>query len=48
MAAMEMPGWLDFLGGLVDPISSFWRRVGDLETEHYREALASITVDLPI
>ncbi len=45
---MEMPGWLDLLGGLVERSRGFWRKVGDLETEQYREALSGIRVDRPI
>lgn len=45
---MEMPGWLDLLGGLIEHSRGFWRRVGDLETEQHREALAAIAIDRPV
>ncbi|MCB1885885.1 MAG: sulfotransferase [Geminicoccaceae bacterium] len=46
--AMEMPGWLDMLGGLVERAPGFWRRVGGLESNANRDALDAIRVDRPV
>ncbi len=45
---MEMPGWLDLLGGLIERTQGFWRKVGDLETEQHRDALGAIAIDRPV
>ena len=46
--AMEMPGWLNMLGGLVERAPGFWRRLGNLETNAHQDALDGITIDRPI
>jgi hypothetical protein len=45
---MEMPGWLDLLGGLIEHSRGFWRKVGDLETDQHQDALAAIAIDRPV
>jgi hypothetical protein len=46
--AMEMPGWLDKLGGVVERWAGFWQRLGDLESRVYADELAKIAIDRPI
>jgi Sulfotransferase family len=45
---MEMPGWLDVLGRLVDRTPGLMRRLGDLESSIHRDALEGIVIDRPI
>jgi len=43
-----MPGWLDTLGRLTDRAGGVLRRLGNLESNVYRDALDSIAIDRPI
>jgi hypothetical protein len=36
---MEMPRWLDALGGLIDRTAGFWQKLGDLESSANRAEL---------
>ena len=45
---MEMPAWLDMLGRLTDRSGGFFRRLGDLESNIYRDILEDIAIDRPI
>jgi hypothetical protein len=45
---MEMPGWLDLLGRLMDRVGGLGRRLGNLESSIHRDALDEIAVDRPI
>ncbi len=47
-AGMEMPGWLDRLGGFVERTGGFWRWLGDLESRVFAADLAEIAIDRPI
>ena len=46
-ATLEMPGWLDALGGFIDRTAGFWQKVGDLESSAHREQLDAIRIDRP-
>jgi Sulfotransferase family len=46
-AALEMPGWLDALGGFIARTAGFWQKVGDLESSAYREQLDAVRLDRP-
>lgn len=45
---MEMPRWLDTLGGLIDRTRGFWLKLGDLETNAHKDQLDAIPIDRPI
>ena len=45
---MEMPGWLDLLGGMIDRTAGFWQGLGNLETRAFAAELEDITIDRPI
>jgi hypothetical protein len=45
---MEMPGWLDPLGGFVERTRGFWRKLGVIETKAYQEALDAIAIHRPV
>lgn len=45
---MEMPGWLDTLGGFIDRTAGFWQKLGDLESSANRTELDAIPIDRPI
>ena len=45
---MEMPGWLDMLGRLMDKAGTLMRRVGNLESSAHRDILDEIAIDRPI
>jgi hypothetical protein len=47
-AGIEMPGWIDRLGGFVERTQWFWRKLGASETNAYQEALDRIQVDRPV
>jgi hypothetical protein len=47
-AALEMPGWLDGLGRLVERGAGFWQRLGDLESRVYAHELEGIRVERPV
>jgi hypothetical protein len=47
-ASMEMPGWIDRLGGLVERTQGFWRRLGEIETTAHKHALDAIEIDRPV
>ncbi len=46
-AALEMPRWLDALGGFIDRTAGFWQKLGDLESSAHREQLDQIAIDRP-
>lgn len=46
--ALEMPGWLDALGRLVERGAGFWQRLGDLESRVYAHELEGIRVERPV
>jgi hypothetical protein len=46
--SLEMPGWLDALGGFIERTAGFWQRLGNLESSAHRSELDAITVDRPI
>jgi Sulfotransferase family len=45
---MEMPRWLDALGGFIDRTAGFWQKLGDLESSANRAELDAIPIDRPI
>ena len=45
---MDMPGWLDRLGALIDRTGKFWQRLGDVESSVYADELDAIRIDRPI
>jgi hypothetical protein len=45
---MEMPRWLDALGGLMDRTAGFWQRLGDLESSAHRAELDATPIDRPV
>lgn len=47
-AAMEMPGWLDRLGGLIDRTAGFWQKLGDIESNAFAAELDKIRIERPI
>jgi hypothetical protein len=47
-AAMEMPGWIDRLGRMVERGAGFWQRLGDLESRIYAHELEGVAVDRPV
>lgn len=46
--AVEMPGWLDWLGGVVERRAGFWQRLGELESRIYAGELEEVRVDRPV
>ncbi len=46
-ATLEMPRWLDALGGLIDRTAGFWQKLGDLESSAHRAELDAIEIDRP-
>jgi hypothetical protein len=46
-AALEMPRWLDALGGFIDRTAGFWQKLGDLESSAHREQLDATRIDRP-
>jgi hypothetical protein len=45
---MEMPGWIDRLGGLVTSTAGFWVKLGGMESSAHRAELDAIPIDRPI
>jgi hypothetical protein len=45
---MEMPGWLDVLGRLMDRAGGLMCRLGNLESSTHREILDEIVIDRPV
>lgn len=45
---LEMPGWLNALGGFIERTAGFWQRLGDLESSAHRAELDVIAIDRPI
>lgn len=45
---MEMPGWLDRLGGFIERTAGFWQKLGDLESKAYAAELEAIPIERPI
>ena len=45
---MEMPGWIDMLGGLMDRAGGLMRWMGNLESSTHRDVLDEIPLDRPI
>lgn len=45
---MEMPRWLDALGGFIDRTAGFWQKLGDLESSSHRAELDALPIDRPI
>jgi hypothetical protein len=45
---MDMPGWLDRLGALIDRTGNFWQRLGGIESSVYADELDAIKIDRPI
>lgn len=45
---MEMPGWIDRLGGLVERTAGAWVRLGQFESNANRAELDAIAIDRPI
>ncbi|HEX6013467.1 MAG TPA: sulfotransferase [Geminicoccaceae bacterium] len=46
--ALEMPRWLDALGGFIDHTAGFWQKLGELESSAHRAELDAITIDRPV
>lgn len=46
--ALEMPGWLDGLGRLVERGAGFWQRLGDLESRVYAHELEGVRIERPV
>jgi hypothetical protein len=46
-ATLDMPRWLDKLGGLIDRTAGFWQKLGDLESSAHRAELDAIDIDRP-
>ena len=46
--AMEMPGWLDWLGGVVERRAGFWQRLGDLESRVFSAELEAVRMKEPV
>ena len=46
-ANLEMPRWLDTLGGFIDRTAGFWQKLGDLESSAHRAELDEIAIDRP-
>jgi hypothetical protein len=47
-AALEMPRWLDALGGFIERTAGFWQKLGDLESSAHRAELDAIPIDRPL
>lgn len=45
---VEMPGWLDALGALIERTAGFWQKLGDLESGAHRADLDALPIDRPI
>ena len=45
---MEMPGWIDRLGGFVESTAGMWVRLGGVESNAMRAELDAIPIDRPI
>lgn len=45
---LEVPGWIDGLGRMVERGAGFWRRLGDLETRIFAHELDGIAVERPV
>ncbi len=45
---MEMPRWLDALGGFIDRTAGFWQKLGELESSSHRSELDALPIDRPI
>ncbi|MFO1067107.1 MAG: sulfotransferase [Geminicoccaceae bacterium] len=45
---MEMPAWIDRLGGLIANTAGFWVGLGNLESQAHRGELDEIAIDRPI
>lgn len=46
--SLEMPGWLDALGGFIERTAGFWQKLGDLESSAHRAEIDAIAIDRPI
>jgi hypothetical protein len=46
--AMEMPGWLNWLGGVVERRAGLWQRLGDLESRVFSAELEAVRVKEPV
>lgn len=46
--ALQVPGWQDFLGGLVERHPRLWLKLGDWETGLLRERLEAVEIERPI
>ena len=47
-AGMEMPRWLDALGGFIDRTAGFWQKLGELESSANRAELDAMSIDRPV
>ena len=45
---MDMPRWLDALGGFIERTAGFWQKLGELESSAHRAELDAVTIDRPI
>lgn len=45
---MEMPGWLDKLGGFIERSAGFWQRLGEIESKALAGELEDIQLKRPI
>jgi hypothetical protein len=45
---MEMPGWIDRLGGLVANTAGFWVKMASLESNAHRAELDAVPIDRPL
>ena len=45
---MEMPGWIDRLGGLVERTAGLWVKLGGIESDANRAEIDAIPIDRPI
>ena len=47
-SSIDMPSWLNVLGGLIDRTRGFWRSLGTIESNAYRDKLDEVALDRPI
>ena len=45
---MEMPGWIDRLGGFVESTAGLWVKLGNVESNAMRAELDAIAIDRPV
>lgn len=45
---LEMPGWLDALGGFIERTAGFWQKLGDLESSAHRAEIDATAIDRPV